>query len=439
MGFYGPPYYHKRIKAWTNLVALLQSLEGPWLCFGDFNLIVEANEKLGGHTGSTSATNYLRNLMFELGAVDLGFSGAKFTWCNKRWGKGCIKERLDRGVTNSMWCTSFPRASVSHLGAVNFDHCPLFIDTNPSDIQALRPFRFEAMWTKDPRCYGVINEAWKKEFVRNECFHLCKKQFHSTTALRKWNKEVFGHYQSRISEISSQIEQIQCEAPSFENCSKEASLQSELNCWLSRNELIWRQKSRETWLRDGDRNTKFFHISAVVRRRKNSIDALRGEDGIWLVNLSDIREHVVSNFQQLFTEEEAYCSLDLENLINSSISMPENAHLCQLPSPDEIRDTVFSMQSLKSPSPDGLPPLFYKKYWYIVGQSVATAIQNLFSFGKLLKELNYSFIILIPKIQSHSTINHYRPISLCNMTYKIISNLLVDRLKGVLPRLISPA
>jgi hypothetical protein len=125
---------------------------------------------------------------------------------------------------------------------------------------------------------------------------------------------VFGHCQSRISEISSQIEQIQCEAPSFENCSKEASLQSELNCWLSRNELIWRQKSRETWLRDGDRNTMFFHISAVVRHRKNSIDALRGEDGIWLVNLSDIREHVVSNFQQLFTEEEACCSFGFGEL-----------------------------------------------------------------------------------------------------------------------------
>ena len=126
-------------------------------------------------------------------------------------------------------------------------------------------------------------------------------------------------------------------------------------------------------------------------------------------------------------------------MINSSISMPENAHLCQLPSPDEIRDTVFSMQSLKSPSPDGLPPLFYKKYWYIVGQSVATAIQNFFSFGKLLKELNYSFIVLIPEIQSPSTINHYRLISLCNTTYKIISKLLVDRLRGVLPRLISLA
>ena len=95
---------------------------------------MEANEKLGGHTGSTSATNYLRNFMFELGAVDPGFSGAKFTWCNKRWGKGCIKERLDRGVANSMWRTSFPRASVSHLGAVNSDHCPLLIDTNLADI-----------------------------------------------------------------------------------------------------------------------------------------------------------------------------------------------------------------------------------------------------------------------------------------------------------------
>jgi hypothetical protein len=106
--FYGPPYYRKRMKAWTNLFALLQSLEGPWLYFGDFNTIVEDNEKLGGRSGSSSASNYLRSLIFDLNAIDLGFSGAKFTWCNKRWSKGCIKERLDRGIANSLWRTTFP-------------------------------------------------------------------------------------------------------------------------------------------------------------------------------------------------------------------------------------------------------------------------------------------------------------------------------------------
>jgi hypothetical protein len=60
---------------------------------------------------------------------------------------------------------------------------------------------------------------------------------------------------------------------------------------------MWRQKSCETWLKDGDCNSRFFQIAAVVRRRNNSIDAIRGEDGIWIVNLSEIREYVMGNFK----------------------------------------------------------------------------------------------------------------------------------------------
>ena len=55
------------------------------------------------------------------------------------------------------------------------------------------------------------------------------------------------------------------------------------------------------------------------------------------------------------------------------------------------------MQSLKSPGPDGLPPLFYKKYWKVVGHSVIKAVHNFFISGKMLKEVNYSYIVFIPK------------------------------------------
>jgi hypothetical protein len=113
--------------------------------------------------------------------------------------------------------------------------------------------------------------------------------------------------------------------------------------------------------------------------------------------------------------------------------------LCQIPSPEVIKDILFGMQSLKSPGPDGLPPLFYKKYWKVVGQSVIKAVQNFFVSGKMLKEVNNSFIVLIPKIQNPSTINHFRPISLCNTIYKIISKLIVEKLRSVIPNLISPA
>ena len=58
--------------------------------------MIDLVEKEGGRIGYSSAPNYLKNILFDLGAKDLGFSRNKFTWTNKRWGPNCIKERLDR-------------------------------------------------------------------------------------------------------------------------------------------------------------------------------------------------------------------------------------------------------------------------------------------------------------------------------------------------------
>ena len=185
IGFYGPPYQAKRRKAWENLHVLLQSLNCPWICFGDFNVVVEESEKFGGQRGSNSTPSYLKDLLFDLGAIDLGFAGAKYTWWNKRWGKNAIKERLDRAICNSGWRTQFPKASVFHLEATNSDHAPLLIDSNPKEEFLLRPFKFEAMWTRDPRCSGVVKEAWKLEVPGSSSFVLCKKQVNTTLALKK--------------------------------------------------------------------------------------------------------------------------------------------------------------------------------------------------------------------------------------------------------------
>jgi hypothetical protein len=122
------------------------------------------------------------------------------------------------------------------------------------------------MWTKDRRCLDVIKGGWKLEVPGNPSFKLCRKQSNTSAALRKWNKEIFGHCQTRINVLSEEIEKIQAKPSSESNMREEAFIQQELNTWLSKNESMWRQKSRETWLKDGDRNSKFFHMSTVIRR-----------------------------------------------------------------------------------------------------------------------------------------------------------------------------
>ena len=114
------------------------------------------------------------------------------------------------------------------------------------------------------------------------------KQQNTQMALKKWNKEVFGHCQRRIDVLLTKIQEIQKADCTEENYRKEAHLQAELNEWLLRNEILWKQKSREVWLKEGDKNSKFFHLSAIIRKRRNSIHALKNDSGEWITDRGEI-------------------------------------------------------------------------------------------------------------------------------------------------------
>ncbi|GAA0162534.1 hypothetical protein LIER_18607 [Lithospermum erythrorhizon] len=96
------------------------------------------------------------------------------------------------------------------------------------------------------------------------------------------------------------------------------------------------------------------------------------------------------------------------------------------------------MPHFKSPRPDGFPTEFFQKHWNIVGESLTNAAFSFLNNGHILKEINNTFISLIPKIPSPKSVNDFRPISFCNTTYKVASKVLVNRLKPHLNSLLSP-
>lgn len=122
----------------------------------------------------------------------------------------------------------------------------------------------------------------------------------------------------------------------------------------------------------------------------------------------------------------------------SYVSKIDNMELSKIPTPKEIKATTFQMQDLKAPIPDCFPTLFYKNFWPTVSDTVIQVVTSVFTDARMPSEVNNSLIVLIPKTPNPSSVNNFRPISLYNLVYKIISRLLVAKLRPLLHKIISP-
>jgi hypothetical protein len=126
------------------------------------------------------------------------------------------------------------------------------------------------------------------------------------------------------------------------------------------------------------------------------------------------------------------------DLFSPVITAEDNLSLCAIPSEVEVVQALASLGSTKAPGPDGYTALFFKKYWLSVKFDVLNYVWHFFHQSHLLKEQNHTFIALIPKTKGSHSVHHFRPISLCNIVYKIITKILANRLKCLLPKIISP-
>ncbi|CAM8960908.1 unnamed protein product [Rhodiola kirilowii] len=103
----------------------------------------------------------------------------------------------------------------------------------------------------------------------------------------------------------------------------------------------------------------------------------------------------------------------------------------------EVREAVFQMYPTKAPGPDGFSALFYQKNWSLIKEKVVRQVLRMLN-GRLLEDgINKTLITLIPKIKDPKAVGEYRPISLCNVGAKIVTKMLANRLKPILPTIIS--
>lgn len=129
-------------------------------------------------------------------------------------------------------------------------------------------------------------------------------------------------------------------------------------------------------------------------------------------------------FQDLFSEPQP--DLDMDNWegwahFDNHLSVNHLAWLNKPFTTADIKTAAFQIGGTKAPGPDGFSGCFYHHHWDLIGPSICTAALSFLNSGYLLKEINYSHIALIPKVSSPAAPSDYRPTSLCNVLYKIIS------------------
>ena len=118
--------------------------------------------------------------------------------------------------------------------------------------------------------------------------------------------------------------------------------------------------------------------------------------------------------------------------------MEMNEKLCEDFSDKEIADALFHIGPLKAPGPDRFPARFFQRNWGVLKDEIVPAVKEFFQTSFMPPGVNDATIVLIPKVANPEKVTEFRPISLCNVIYKVVAKCLVNRLRLLLDEIISP-
>ncbi|RVW12572.1 LINE-1 reverse transcriptase-like [Vitis vinifera] len=207
--------------------------------------------------------------------------------------------------------------------------------------------------------------------------------------------------------------------------------------WVLLEETHWRQLSREIWLREGDRNTGYFHRIANANRRNNYLDRIK-IDGVSLTEEQEVRDGVANAYQKLLSKEAGW-QADIGRLCLDQISQQDAENLESPFSEEEVHSALLEMNGDKAPGPDGFTVAFWQSCWGFVKEEILAMFKEFHEQKTFLKSLNNTFLVLIPKKGGAEDIGDFRPISLLGGLYKLLAKVLANRLKKVIGKVVSPA
>ena len=272
---------------------------------------------------------------------------------------------------------------------------------------------------------------------------LCRRLKLLKVHLKELNRLHFSHISEPVARLESDLEQLQYALQQdMDNQLLHAHnslLRSKLSTLKFAEKQFFSQKTKCTFLQHSNRGSKFFHALMGHNHRRNFISAIMCSHGGLSNSLQQVGDEFVAYYQQLLGTSKAITPID-SAVISCGPCLPSSSYdfLLAPVTQEDIRKVVFSISKDKSPGPDGYSSFFYKQAWSVVGGDFCSAVQDFFHSGRLLKQVNHSIMSLVPKSVNTSSPSNFRPISCCNVIYKVIAKILAGRLAHVLKEIVSP-
>ncbi|KAL4280566.1 hypothetical protein GQ457_03G000290 [Hibiscus cannabinus] len=394
LNVYGPSLDSEKREFFGDLLNVLRMFNVSWFVGGDFNSILNVEEKSGNLVNMT-VMDIFRHFVQEAELVDLSLL---ICLCKGAHLLGvAIEIHLLYGGCN--WGPrpfKFFSYSLEEEG---------FVDMVVSNLQNLQNKR------KRVGILGLLRE--------------------SKNAIKQWSGNHNFNFNKSILSLEVKIRDIECKIQHGFLTSSDLELLGTLRLalWkeLRREEQIWLQKSRVKWFEEGDRNTKFFHLIASHRRRVNSLTCIR-LNGVLVSDPATVKRGVFDFFFKAYNTKTA---IEVENM-NLNFNILSEAHRVILESSfteEEVWRAIRSSCSNKAPGPDGFNMLFFKRFWPFLKGSIMKFFSDFFLGNRWENGINHSFITLIPKKSNPDSLEDFRPISLVGGIYKILSKVLASRLR----------
>ncbi|XP_056687460.1 uncharacterized protein [Spinacia oleracea] len=354
MSFFGTFIYGMsdrtdRLTLWEDLVTLSGTIQCPWVIMGDFHSIMTMEDRIGNPI-IFSEIQPVRDCMASCELVE-------------------IKIEDD-----------FPTAEATFLPGYTFDHCPM------------------SNWDKMAQGCNMFKVVQKLKWIKADLKALNKARFSSVEAtsihqefLQAQNNLHGDPTNSELATVKKLVGEKYKEA--------HANYLSFLN-----------QTAKIQWLELGDENSKLFHMSIRHRKKQNKINPIHNEAGEWIQSTEGVLEDFTQFYSSLFCETMADMSHVNTIIVDQGPRITEARKgllNCSFQEED-IKGVLNSILINKAPWLDGFNSMFFKAAWPVIKGEVCLDIIEFFLTGKILKEINVTYISLIPKVTVPAYVGDFR-------------------------------